>query len=770
MRTAFLTMMMIIAFWSNLAGTTSQPSHTSPPPSSGTYGISIPAQHPTLWFTPARLAQAKGWYSSHPLSVKSSDTLNLAFRHLMTGNAADCSGPISWALQNIPTLTHADPMRWSGELVIITYDWCYDQLDSATKANMISGINAAMDQWAPNMSYQNGASQDNYFAGILRNELEWAITSYNDQPAKAQTYLDNAFQVRWPKFLSQASTLYNGGIMPEGIAYGRYIPWYSLVPMITAALNGRDMLSESAWYQQIVYYFLYSTTPAPTSPKALYELFPTGDENRNWWLAGGTAAASDTVGTGMPGTYQGDVFATMINRLPRSRLAGYAKQWLVNTGATQQNFMASVDTQTSATAPLPFSNLPLDYYASGISEQSLFAHSNSKWSSATEVMLKGAHDNGGATHQHNDIGSFQFWRKGYWLSINTIGYQGADNFAPWKGVAPAWQANTRYGLNDRVLGGSTLFTQIANAPCTSGTSTPAWNLKSGLTTTVDGTCTWLNMAVDGYSGKTADAGKAIEINNGILINGVGLAIGPVASSKVLRLESNPAYSYMDVDLTQEYLGNNPYRPYRGNNWVAHVERDMVFLRSIETLVVLDRVQSKAYSGAPNITPSIIPKTFVAHCAKPWSLEDSTHSSCTNGSQVLSVTTLLPTSRTKRVIDEGNCNGCNNTVTSQSRLEIDGSGGQALSYQLNVLQAHDLGSPAVTVSNPVDSNPSDPTTGTITLVLTPSGGQPTTIVFQKGATLAGNSQSETINPDDSGVINALTTVQPVTYDINGITWH
>ena len=110
-------------------------------------GLTIPDAHPRIWWTPARIAQAKTWYASHPFTPDSSDDLSLAAHYLITGNVSDCQTVISHALGQTYSdsdLTNAGPdgPRWNGEAAIVAgYDWCYDQLSSSQKSTLISNWN-----------------------------------------------------------------------------------------------------------------------------------------------------------------------------------------------------------------------------------------------------------------------------------------------------------------------------------------------------------------------------------------------------------------------------------------------------------------------------------------------------------------------------------------------------------------------------------------------------------------------------------------------------
>jgi hypothetical protein len=170
---------------------------------------------------------------------------------------------------------------------------------------------------------------------------------------------------------------------------------------------------------------------------------------------------------------------------------------------------------------------------------------------------------------------------------------------------------------------------------------------------------------------------------------------------VRRLESRPAYTYAQVDLT----------PSVENSHIVRLEREFVFVRDLETLVIFDRIQSSAANDT---------KTFIAHCeTNPATRADG--ATCTNGNQALVMTTLLPSGPTFRVVSEGTAN------VGQYRIEVDTSPGVAQSHMLTVLEAKDAG--AASLSPSVVDNGSS---YTVTLDGT------TSIVFNKGASSSGGS--------------------------------
>jgi hypothetical protein len=245
---------------------------------------------------------------------------------------------------------------------------------------------------------------------------------------------------------------------------------------------------------------------------------------------------------------------------------------------------------------------------------------------------------------------------------------------------------------------------------------------------------------------------------------LGLMPESPSQTTVRRLDSQPGYVYADVDMTAQYLWPSGETQYN-TGAVGHVERELLFLRDLETTLVFDRVTTgnvtvgsdKGLSAANEVN------TFVIHFETNPTLEDPTHLTATNGSQALRVTTLVPSAPVaRRVINEQSCGGCSAGV-GQYRVELDTSGA-AQRYFLNVLQGRDATGSNL-VATVVDSVPTDPTTGTFTVTLQPSAGAATTVVFNKGQTSSGG----TVNLAGAGAVALRTGVQSISYTDNGPAW-
>jgi hypothetical protein len=348
-----------------------------------------------------------------------------------------------------------------------------------------------------------------------------------------------------------------------------------------------------------------------------------------------------------------------------------------------------------------YSALPLDYYATGIQ----YAYLRTAWdTSSTALMLQMGQQNSGASHGHWDWGNFSIWRGGRWVCRETTGYSNTITGTPNIGSNVNQTSTTQFAHNVPV------FTNVALGL----DSNPAYTVPT-------------------------------------VLNG---------APAVNRLETETNYFYSDVNLTNVYLWDSAHSNFN-TGVVGHVEREYIYVRPLETLVVLDRILTANQTHDGSLTAAQVVTSFLTHFETNPTITDSNHYSSTNGSQIVRQTVLVPSSATHRSINENSCSGC--STNGQYRVEVDNSGA-AQRYSLDVLQSSASGTGAVTATIS-DSNSGDPTSGTFTVTLTPSVGSATTIVFNKGETSSGG----TINVAASGVTNLASGVEDVSYTDNGPIW-
>ncbi len=653
---------VLVAAWALSAG------HGTVPLSGqgATYGLTIPTAHPRLWWNAERRALATTWYQTHQFTPSSSDSLGNAFRCVITGEASFCTAAVNYAMNQMcsnaacnspdPTVGVAsDDARWEGENVILVFDWCYQYFTAAQRTTLINRWNTYFYNIRQHTWGGPDQHQSNYNWGYMRNEIEWGIATWGEN-AQADANLQHGLVTRWqtnsvPHFQGGG----RGGVMQEGSAYGSAIGQYSAVPFGSAALLGRDVNRETNFFREAVMYMVYSTLPAPTYNKnnggSFPEMFPFADDER--FFDGGMPAR----------TNYGSFMQNMADYWRTVPIGSFARQWVNTVNPTRDRHIAAVDRGGTATS---FSTLPLDFFASG--PRWLF--SRDKWGpAATSLLLQlGVTEDEG--HQHNDVGSWQMWRNGRWVSRESTGY---------------------------------------------------------------------SQNIIGYGGGQVDTNNAAA-HNSLFVGTQGPASGwRVGQSTVQRLESRPAYSYVSADLTPAYRAT---RVELDNASVSHVEREFIFLRGMETLVVFDRVES---------TTAAANKTFLAHFETSPTVDAANRVvTAVNGTQALRVTTLVPSVPTYRpIVNEGGQVG-------QYRLEVQTSGA-AQSYFLNVMQSKGA-TDANVVASVVDGGSlytvtlTHPTLGTVNISL------------QKGRVSSGGTITV------AGVTSSLaTTVQSMSVTDNGVAW-
>jgi hypothetical protein len=228
---------------------------------------------------------------------------------------------------------------------------------------------------------------------------------------------------------------------------------------------------------------------------------------------------------------------------------------------------------------------------------------------------------------------------------------------------------------------------------------------------------WLTRESTGYADSLVGYGGAsvesddFSAHNVVAFQGRALATGSSIEGPpvVVRLETQPDYSYAAVDLSKAFRAHDPGHPERDTPWSSSVVREFLFVRPLETLVVFDRMTSQTAAG---VDASDVVKASLLHFEAAPTIVDANHVLGKNGDQALAVTTLLPSAPTYKVTNEGG--------VGQHRLDIETSGAPE-SYFLNVLQGRDATAADVVATMLDDAEHytitlKHPTAGTAVLVL------------------------------------------------------
>jgi hypothetical protein len=245
--------------------------------------------------------------------------------------------------------------------------------------------------------------------------------------------------------------------------------------------------------------------------------------------------------------------------------------------------------------------------------------------------------------------------------------------------------------------------------------------------------------VASYGGGPAEPGSGGAAHNVAFVQGNAIstsALSQDAGAVVTRLESRPGYAYAAVDLTP----TRPTDPRYVNPHFLRWVREFLFLRGLETLVVLDRMES----DHPDDT-----KAFLAHCpTDPVTSSATDSATCTVGSQAYDVWTLLPAGErvVYREVVEGGSRG-------QWRIEVETTPGTAQSHILTVLKVRS--SSGATLAPSV-------TDGGTTYTVTLDGSH--SFTFEKGMVSSGGTAIVAGTP-----VTLATTVQEMVVTDAGPVW-
>jgi len=657
----------------------------------GIYGLNIPNGHPRLFWTPARITTAQAWVASTGyvgLNTSASrgalDDQDMAFTCFVMNAAGACAQVITDATTFTATCSSGagcDNMRRDGEWITgMVRDWL---APGCAKAQCLTpaqafGIDANWSIWQANQdnviqTWGNvGMPASNYFAGQFRNDFDFGIATYNENPT-ANANLQYGIQNRWNDLLNFVSPTGTGKNGAKGYAlhsqegggeYGRYSLEYYAFPLASATVLGRDLWTETTAFKSGVLQTIYNTMPTTTTSRGMIDMFTWADDEL--WESGANCGYQSHNGPdghggcGASSQYYGDFMQAAANEFSGIAVGKLARQWISTVNPAIGPIHKSVDPGGSSQA---YSTLPIDYYSSGAQ----YMYSRSDWTTnATSMLWQMGITNGtnmGTTqswaggHGHWDAGTFQVFRKGVNIIRETPGY--SEFVAGYNGV-----------------GTSDTFAGFAH-----------------------------NIPVIG--------GQAA-------INVQGCSDGP---GVVKRLETQPNYAFAATDLTLVYQNNgcDSGHPARQNPHVVSVVREFIYYRGINVLVIVDRLQSDA---------STTGTTFVSHCETKPNVVSATIA-CIDGTQEALYTALVPAAPAIAIVAE-NANGAN-AVSWQYRIEANNSNpGNTVSYNIYTIQLGDASGFSALTPGVVDSSPANPLSGTFTITLGPSD----SLVINKGIASSG----------------------------------
>ena len=655
-------------------------------------GLNIPTGHPRLFWNAGRVATAQAWVKSTGYAgltttfPRAVDDYDMAFTCFIMNISGACTQVISDALALTPSSTNGggsgdDNMRRNGEWVMLVRDWLAPGCGKAQclTSSQASTIDSNWSTWQSNQdnpiqTWGNvGMPASNYFAGQFRNDFDFGIASYMDNP-NAAANLNYGAVNRWNDLLNFVSPNGTGKNGAKGYAlhnqegggeYGRYSLDYYALALASSAVLGRDMWTETTAFKSGVFQTIYNTMPTTTAGRAMTDMFTWGDDEL-WSTGAGCGYISHNGpdghgGCGASSQTYGDFMQAAANEFPGTAVGKLARQWISTVKPAIGPIFLSVNPGGSSQA---YSTMPLDYYASGPQ----FMYSRSDWTTnGTSMLWQMGITNGtnmettqswGGGHNHNDAGNFQIFRKGVNIVRETMGY--VESVAGYNSV----------GTADTVTG------LAHNVPLMGG--------QGG--SNIVGGCT----------------------------DGPGI---------VKRLETQPNYSFAvtDISLAYKNLVCDPGRLGRANPYVVAVVREYYYFRGINVLVIVDRLQSDVASRST---------TFVSHCETNPTVVSATIA-CIDGTQEALYTALVPAAPSIKIVAE-NANGAN-AANWQYRIEANNSNpGNVVSYNVYTIQLGDVSGFSPLTPGVVDSTPGNPSSGTFTITLDAND----SLLINKGITSSG----------------------------------
>lgn len=712
--------------------------------------LTIPSGHPRVLFTTLQdLQRARTWYASNTYAPAATSAIDNAFVGLMAQSEPRCRTAIDLVLTNAnyqlsPRLVDAvasDAARWIGEEAMLTYDWCHSYFTVGEREtfrtrwnNWISILNAK--SWGG-----AGMQDNNYYWGYMRNSILWGIASWGENTVegvdKAREYLMHGYNTRFVTWMTPyyAQEL-KGGVPPEGTAYGRVMFDYHLVPFLTLRSMGEDPFERLRFWKESIYYTAYSMTPGltapPESPEDCSQTYPPPP------LLPGERVTRQAA----PPTWQQFPFAdderfsqcgySGLKQLDYSNgLLTYANLWPNRDSGKVARLIARTVGQRASpwirayfADTEPAANFSFNQLPKDyFAEASRNLYTRSAWGSTASSLNFMFGRSPAAGHKHFDGGSFQWWRNGRWLSRESTGYVGSG---------------------ESVRG------------------------------------------LDGVG--TVDVDSPIA-HNTVLFEGRATSNGqdglPEGNAQILRLYANSDFVYAAADLAPTFRYRRPPNPCRYDwPYAEHAVREMVFLRSIETLVLIDRLTGSGDSGpyldgqvdcyqpftGPRRTPAQVRRHVLLHGMGPF-LQNNGWFVSSTGNERLSVFPLLPVgttsvARTVNAIAERTCTGYPRTISGACqgnfRLDIGASGAATIEF-VNVLHAGEVSGELPTVSLQED--------GASRVVRVIKNGVEHTVRFQLGALPVATSISvgtSTVTPptDQIAPLQPAEFIETIALDVDG----
>jgi hypothetical protein len=260
-------------------------------------------------------------------------------------------------------------------------------------------------------------------------------------------------------------------------------------------------------------------------------------------------------------------------------------------------------------------------------------------------------------------------------------------------------------------------------------------------------------SIVGYDGVGTASVSSTLAHNGVLFNGRGQVTSwAIGAPNITRLESQSHYTFASVDLTPVYRSNKSAT--LDNPAVGSVVRDFVFVRDLDALIVLDRLESTSASDS---------KTFLLHFPNAPTISGNTVLGV-NGDQAIKLTALAPAGQsaaTMKVINETTTTPSSDT-DYQYRVQ-ETTTGQAQSYLINVIQTRDVTGADLQISMTENSS------GFTITLKDPATGKTAVVILAKGMDSTGGSFAYSPSGTPTNPTAFTNTVHQVQASADGVVW-
>jgi hypothetical protein len=656
--------------------------------------LAIPGGHPRLLFTRAEdLTRARAWYPTHTVAVNAgSAAIVKGYVALMTQNATLCreaavavlSDPDYQLEDNFdaPGAVASDQARWIGEEVILVYDWCWASFSAAERQTMRTRWNHYVQVLNAKEWGGPGMEFNNYYTGYMRNSILWGLATWGENVVSSVDKAREFLTYGYRDRFLNGFSAAYAEIGRGGVTLEGTAYGRAQLDYVITPMITLQNMGENAFARN----GFAREAPlyaAYSTPPQVTKGTPWRNCGLSYWLQFPFNDDERFSECGFSGVRQED-FGNAMKAFAHQRPT-------TRLGQVASEYLQMVGGSVSpwiaayyATAlpTQPLTTLPEDYVAYG----TRYFFTRTDWAApARSALLMQLGHLTRVGHNHHDAGSFQWWRGGEWVSRESTGY------------AHSGESVTGYKGGGRV---------------------DVWHAVAHNTALFEG-----RGAIDGDENGTD---------------------GP---ANFLALRSSTDFSWAAVDLTPAYRDRaqpNPCRydwPYAGR-----AIREFVFLRELETLLVLDRLtgtdDSQRYAngevpcwepfpyipGSPLRTAATVERAVAIHGMTAFQSAGAGTWRSDAGSQRLTVRSLLPAGATVTAIAERQAGSPpappgDGAWIGNFRLEIVASGQATLEF-LTAMSAH-----ATTVAAPTVGVADGPTSRTVTVT---RGTDQAVVVWPKGA--------------------------------------